>query len=441
MDVLYRRCAGVDVHKKTLSVCVSCIGDDDKVRTETRQFGAMTRDILALGDWLREAGVTHVAMESTGVYWKPIWNLLEGHFELVLCNARDVKQVPGRKTDMKDCQWIAKLMQHGLLKPSFVPSRPMRELRDLTRQRVQLVNEHSTVANRIQKVLEDANIKMASVLSDILGISGRDMLAALVSGERDPEALAQLARGRLREKHSELVAAFEGKLDDHHSFLLQMYFSHLSHLESLIARFDARIDEMVAAEELNSHEDNLPPKLDATDEADGVLPFSAAVELMTTIPGVSKCSANAIVAEIGTDMARFPDPGHLASWAGLCPGSKESAGKRYSGKTTKGNRWLRRVLTQAACAASRTKGTYLSAQYRRIASRRGKKRATIAVAHSILTSIYHMLIKHQPYLDLGPAHLDNLNRERSAQNHVRRLRKLGYNVTIEPIHEPEKHPA
>ena len=421
MDVLYRRCAGLDVHKKTVQACLRCVDDQGKVQTQTRQFGTMTRDILALGDWLRQSQVTHVAMESTGVFWKPIWNLLEGCFEFVLSNARDVKQVPGRKTDVKDAQWLAQLMQYGLLKSSFVPSRPMRELRDLTRQRVQTVNEHTATANRLQKVLEDANIKLASVASDILGVSGREMLKALIAGESDPQVVAELARRRLRGKIPELVAALEGSLNDHHRFLLRMYFDHLLHLEAMIAQFDARIDQMIAA-----------PELDDADEAEPILPFPEAVQLLTTIPGISECAAEAIVAEIGTDMSRFPGPHHLASWAGICPGNNESAGKRHSGKTTGGNRWLRRVLTQAAWAAASTKDTYLSALFRRIASRRGKKRAIMALAHSMLVSIYYMLSRNEPYADLGGDYLDQLHPQRLAYSLTKRLEKLGYQVTLVP---------
>jgi len=424
MDVLYCCCAGLDVHKKTVQACVRRLSDDGQLRTETRLFGTMTRDILALGDWLAEWEVTHVAMESTGVFWKPIWNLLEGRFELVLCNAREVKQVPGRKTDVKDCQWLAQLMQYGLLKASFVPSRPMRELRDLTRQRVQLVNEHTATANRLQKVLQDANIKLSSVATDVLGVSGRDMIRALIAGEQDPEQLANLARRRLRNKLPELTAALEGGVDDHHRFLLQMYYEHLTHLEEMIARFEARIDEMLQ-----------DPALDAACVPEGALPFPIAVQVLTTATGIDECTAQAVLAEIGTDMSRFPGPDNLCSWTGICPGNNESAGKRYSGKTTKGNRWLRRALTQAAWAASHTKDTYLSALFRRIAARRGKKRAIVAVAHSLLVSIYYMLKRHETYHDLGPDHLNQLHPERLTRSLTKRLETLGYAVTLEPLQE------
>jgi transposase len=424
MEVLYRCCAGLDVHKKTVQACVRRVSEGGQVRTETRLFGTMTRDILALGDWLAECQVTHVAMESTGVFWKPIWNLLEASFELVLCNAREVKQVPGRKTDVKDCQWLSQLMQYGLLKASFVPSRPLRELRDLTRQRVQLVNEHTATANRVQKVLEDANIKLSSVASNVLGISGRDMIQALIAGDQDPEGLADLARGRLRDKLPQLVAAFEGTLDDHHRFLLQMYWHHLTHLEAMIAQFEARIDEVLQE-----------PALNAAAGAD-VLPFPVAVQLLTTIPGVDECTAKAILAETGTEMSRFPGPDNLCSWAGVCPGNNESAGKRHSGKTAKGNRWLRRALTQAAWAASHTKNTYLSTLFRRLAARRGKKRAIVALAHSILTAIYYMLTRHETYTELGANYLDQLHPERLARSLTKRLQALGYAVTLEPLQQP-----
>lgn len=424
MEVLYPCCAGLDVHKKTVQACVRRVGPGGQVRAQTRQFGTMTGELLALGDWLAQQQVSHVAMESTGVLWKPIWNLLEGHFELVLCNARAVKQVPGRKTDVKDCQWLAHLMQCGLLKPSFVPDRPLRELRDLTRQRVQLVKEHTSVANRLQKVLEDANIKLSCVASDVLGVSGRDMIRALIAGEQDPQALADLARRRLRQKLPQLAAALEGQVDEHHRFLLQMYMDHLAHLEALIARLEARLEQVLASEALQE-----------TAGGDGVVPFPEAVRLLTTIPGVDKCTAQAILAETGTDMSRFPSADHLCSWAGVCPGNNESAGKRRSAKTPPGNRWLKRSLTQAAWAASRTKDTYLSALYRRLCARRGKKRAIVAVAHSILAAVYYMLSRHEAYQEAGGAYLDRLHPERLARSLTKRLEALGYSVLLEPLQQ------
>jgi transposase len=332
MDTLYPRCAGIDVHKNNVVVCLRCVDRSAKVIDEVRTFATMTRDLLALSDWLASHGVSHVAMESTGVYWKPVFNILAGRVEVILVNAEHIKQVPGRKTDVKDCQWIAQLLQHGLLKASFVPAEPIRELRDLTRQRTQLIQERSAAANRIQKVLEDANVKLASVATDVLGASGRDMLQALIDGETDPAELADLARRRLREKIPQLQLALEGRVTDHHRFLLRMHLDHVAHLEELIGRLSARIEEKMA-------------------------PFARAQERLETIPGVSQRVAETVAAEIGVDMKQFPSAGHLASWAGMCSGNNESAGKRRSGRTTKGDRWLKRILVQAAWAASHTKGT------------------------------------------------------------------------------------
>jgi transposase len=407
MDTLYAHCAGLDVHKKTVAVCVRHAGGDGKLRQQVRTFDTLTGSLLALADWLEEQGVTHVALESTGVYWKPVYHLLEGRFEILLVNAQHIKQVPGRKTDVKDCQWIAELLQHGLLKASFVPPPPIRALRDLTRQRTQLVGEKTAVANRIQKVLEDANIKLASVATDVLGASGRDMLEALCGGETDPEKLADLARKRLREKIPQLRLALAGRVTEHHRFLLRMHLDHLAHLEELIGRLGARVEEVLA-------------------------PFAEAAGRLTTIPGVSQRVAEVVVAEIGTDMKQFPTAGHLASWAGLCPGNHESAGKRKSGRTTKGDRWLRTVLVQAAWAASRAKGTYLAAQYQQLARRRGKKRALVAVAHTLLGIIYHMLRDGTSYVELGPDHLDRQDPERLTRRLVHRLERLGHKVTLEP---------
>ncbi len=407
METLYPRCAGIDVHKKTVAVCVRCADGPGRPRQQVRTFGTLTGDLLALADWLAEQGVTHVAMESTGVYWKPVYHLLEGRFEVILVNAQHIKQVPGRKTDVKDCQWIAELLQHGLLKASFVPPPPIRDLRDLTRQRTQLVGERTAVANRIQKVLEDANIKLASVASDVLGVSGRDMLEALCAGETDPAKLADKARKRLREKIPQLRLALAGRVTEHHRFLLRMHLDHLDHLDELIGRLGVRVEEVLA-------------------------PFAEAAERLATIPGVSQRVAEVVLAEIGTDMGQFPTAAHLASWAGLCPGNHESAGKRKTGRTTKGDRWLRTVLVQAAWAASRAKGTYLQAQYQHLARRRGRKRALVAVAHTLLGIIYHLLKDGTTYRELGPDHLDRQDPERLAQRLVKRLERLGHKVTLEP---------
>ncbi len=407
METLYPRCAGLDVHKKTVVACVRCADGPGKPRQEVRTFGTMTADLLALSDWLAERGVSHAALESTGVYWKPVYHVLEGRFALVLVNAQHIKQVPGRKTDVKDCQWIAELLQHGLLKASFVPPPPLRELRDLTRQRTQLVGEKAAVANRIQKVLEDANVKLAGVASDVLGASGRDMLEALCAGETDPVKLADLARKRLREKIPQLRLALAGRVTEHHRFLLRMHLDHLAHLEGLIGRLGARVEEVLA-------------------------PFAQAAERLQTIPGVSQRVADVVLAEIGTDMKPFPTAGHLASWAGLCPGNHESAGKRKTGRTTKGDRWLRTALVQAAWAASRAKGTYLQAQYRQLARRRGRKRALVAVAHTLLGIIYRVLKDGTTYRELGPDHLDRQDPERLTRQLVKRLERLGHKVTLEP---------
>ncbi len=367
----------------------------------------MTGDLLALSDWLAGHGVTHVAMESTGVYWKPVFNLLEGGVSVILVNAEHIKQVPGRKTDVKDCQWIAQLLQHGLLKASFVPPAPIRELRDLTRQRTQLIQERSAAANRIQKVLEDANIKLASVATDVLGVSGRDMLEALIAGETDPAKLAELARKRLREKIPALRQALQGRVTDHHRFLLRLHLDHVTHLEELIGRLGVRIEEALA-------------------------PFAEASQRLQTIPGVSQRTAETVLAEIGPNMEQFATAGHLASWAGMCSGNNESAGKRRSGRTTKGDRWLKRVLVQAAWAASHSKGTYLAAQYRRLAKRRGCKRALVAVGHTLLIIMYHVLKRGTTYAELGAEYLERLEPERLTRQLVKRLQSLGHKVTLEP---------
>jgi transposase len=366
MDILHDRCAGLDVHKKTVVACVRHVAADGRVEKQTRTFGTMTADLLELADWLKTQGVRHAAMESTGVYWKPIWHILDGAFELILVNARHIKQVPGRKTDVKDAEWIAQLLQHGLLSPSFIPPPPIRELRDLTRQRAQLVADKAAVANRVHKTLEDANIKLASVATDILGASGRAMIAKLIRGESDPEVLADEARASLKKKVIPLRRALEGRVTEHHRFQLEALMDQLRGLEDLIARYTARIEEAMR-------------------------PFAQAEARLMTIPGVGRQAAEVIVAEIGADMGRFPTAGHLASWAGLCPGNNESGGKRRSGKTTKGSRWLRTTLVQVAWAASHTKKTTFGATYRRWAKRLGKKKALVAVARKILVLAYTLL--------------------------------------------------
>jgi transposase len=409
MDTLYQRVAGLDVHKKTVVACVRVTQPDGSVEEHTRTFGTMTEDLLQLADWLSVASVTHVAMESTGVLWKPIWNLLDGgDWELLLVNAHELKQVPGRKSDVKDSQWIAQLLACGLLRSSFVPDRPQRDLRDLTRHRAQLVGEHTRCANRIHKVLQDANIKLSSVATDILGKSGRDILAALVQGQDAPEALAELARGKLRKKLPDLQRALCGEMTPHHQFMLAQLLDHLGHLEEQIARFDERI-------------------------ASALRPFDeqAHLERLDLIPGVNRQTIENVIAEIGVDMRQFPDADHAASWAGICPGNEESAGKRKRSKTTKGNVWLRRALCEAAWAAGRTKHTYFGMLFRRLAARRGKKRALVAVAHALLVVIYHLLKDPQlNYQELGEHYFDTLDPIRLRRHLVKRLESLGYDVTL-----------
>lgn len=407
MDTLYPRCAGIDVHKNNVVVCVRCCDRPGKVAEEVRTFSTMTADLLALSDWLAQRGVTHAAMESTGVYWKPVFNVLEGRVAVILVNAEHIKKVPGRKTDVKDCQWIAQLLQHGLLKASFVPPAPIRELRDLTRQRTQLIQERTAAANRVQKVLEDANVKLAGVATDVLGVSGRDMLEALIAGETDPARLADLARKRLREKIPALRLALQGRVTEHHRFLLRLHLDHVTHLEELIGRLGARIEEALT-------------------------PFAEAQERLQTTPGVSQRVAETVLAEIGPRMEQFPSADHLASWAGMCPGNNESAGKRRSGRITKGDRWLKRILVQASWAASHTKGTYLAAQYRRLARRRGQKKALVAVGHTLLVVIYHVLKRGTTYQELGADFLERLEPARLTRQLVKRLEALGHKVTLEP---------
>jgi transposase len=392
MDTIHPRCAGLDVHKKTVVACVRRLGDGGLAVATTRTFGTMTAELLGLADWLAEMGVTHAAMEATGVYWKPVWHLLEGRFELMLVNARHIKQVPGRKTDVKDAQWIAHLLQHGLLSPSFVPPPWIRELRDLTRQRAVLVRPRAHVANRIEKVLEDANIKLTAVASDVLGASGRDMIAGLIAGLEDPERLAELARKRLRIKIPQLRLALHGRVTEHHRFQLRMLMDQVAHLDRQVGQYGDRIAEVMG------RPGGGPAEAEA---AASPTPEEAATRL-ATIPGVGERSAQAIVAEIGTDMGRFATAGHLASWAGLCPGNDVSAGKRRSGKTTKGSVWLRTTLVQVAWAASHTKGTTLSATYRRWAKRLGRKKALVALAHKILRLMYALLKGNTDYRECLP---------------------------------------
>jgi transposase len=411
MQIIHACCCGLDVHKKRIVACLMLYDGAGQRQKELRTFGTMTQDILALADWLTATGCTHVAMESTGVYWKPVYNLLEGLFEILVVNAQHIKAVSGRKTDVKDAEWIADLLQHGLLRGSFVPLAPQRDLRDLTRHRSTLVAEGARIVNRLQKVLEDANIKLAAVASDIAGVSARAMLQGLIDGETDVQALAELARGQMRTKRDVLEQALVGRMRPHHAFLLTEHLSHLEYLDESIARFMAELQARL-------HEA----------EAD--------MALLDTIPGISWRAAEIILAEIGRDMGRFPSAKHLASWAGICPGNYESAGKRKNGKTRKGSRWLRQVLIEAAHGAAHTKHTYLAALYRRMQARRGTKKALVAVGHAILVIIYHILSRKEPYQDLGANYFDERDRHAVQRRLVRRLEQLGYQVTIQPAPTP-----
>jgi transposase len=409
MDTLLMCVAGLDVHKKSVWAAIRKTDPTTGNVSETvKQFGTMTPDLLALVDWLSTAGVRHVAMESTGIYWKPIWNILEERFSLLLANPRELKQVPGRKSDVRDCQWIAHLLACGLLTASFVPDRTQREVRDLTRLRARLEDERIRTANRIHKVLEDANLKLASVASDIFGKSGREMLAAICKGIEDAKQLSELAYGRLRAKLPELQRALAGRVTEHHRYLLGQLLQHFEELESQIAELDRRIAEVFH-------------------------PFAdeATIKRLDALPGVNLRTIQNVLAEIGVDMRRFPTAGHLCSWAGLCPGNEESAGRRKHSATTKGNRWLRRALCEAARAASRKKDSYFLAQYRRLASRRGANRASLAVAHSLLVVIYELLShSDNQYRDLGATYFDQLNPQRVQRYLVKRLEALGYQVSL-----------
>ncbi len=408
MRVVYRRCCGLDVHRKTVVACVLLTGDDGRVCKQVRTFGTMTAELLALADWLDTLGVTQIAMESTGVYWKPVFNLLEGEGRtIVLVNAQHVKAVPGRKTDVKDSEWLADLLRHGLLKASFIPPAAIRELRELTRYRKTLVQERAQEANRLHKVLETASVKLSVVATDVLGVSGRAMLAALLEGQDDPEGLAELARGRLRAKLPELRRALEGRVQRHHRVLIARILAHIDFLEESIADVQQEIEQCLG-------------------------PFVEAVDLLQTIPGVSEQAAATIVAEIGVDTGRFPSAKHLASWAGLCPSNRQSGGKRLSGKPTEGNTWLKGVLGEVARAIARSRGTYLHAQYHRLARRRGKYKAVVAVAHSVLVIAYHLLKTGRPYNELGADYFERLDAKRIERHHVKRLQQLGYEVTLAP---------
>jgi transposase len=406
MRVVFERCCGLDVHKDTIVACLMIGPAAGPVSTEVRTFGAVTSELLRLRDWLEQEGATHVAMESTGVYWKPVFNILEGGPEVWLINAQHLTRLPGRKTDVKDSEWLADLLRHGLVKPSFVPPMDTRDLRDLTRYRTRLIGDRTSEVNRVQKVLEGANVKLGSVASDVLGVSGRAMLDAIVAGERDAEKLASLARGRLKGKKDELILALEGMVRSHHRFMLRQHLAHIDHLNGLIDELSREIEERLR-------------------------PFLEVVKWFDEVPGIGQRLAENLLAEIGTNMNQFPSSAHLASWAGICPGNNESAGKRFSGKTRKGSPWLRSALVEGAWAAATKQGTYFRARYLRIKARRGPKKAIVAVAHSLLVVLYEMLRNRVAYRELGAAHFDRLTHDTTRRRLIKRLEALGYQVTLE----------
>jgi transposase len=408
METLVRRCAGLDVHKASVVACARIIDENGELQSFTQSFGTTTSDLVALNDWLISHGVSLVGMESTGVYWKPVYTLLETEFECWLLNAQHLRNVPGRKTDIGDAAWIAQLVAHGLVRPSFVPPKEIRELRELTRYRKAVIQERSREAQRLHKALESAGIKLSSVASDILGVSGRAMLDALIGGTHDPDILAELARGRLRKKLPALRKALLGWFSPTHRILVGEMLAHLEYLDESIERLSDDVAAMIA-------------------------PFAKAIDLLDTIPGVNRRTAEVLVAEIGVDMGRFPSAGHLASWAGLCPGNNESAGKHFSGKARKGSKWLRVALVESAEAASRMKDTYLAAQYARIKGRHGHKKAVFAVAHSILVIAYHLLERDQPYDELGGDYfIERQNKDSYQRRLVKQLERMGYDVALSP---------
>lgn len=408
MKVMHERCAALDVHKKTVTACLIVPDADSCPKKEKRVFGTMTQDLLHLAEWLLQAGCTHVAMESTGVYWKPVYNILEGNFEIILANAHEVKNVPGRKTDISDAEWLAELTRHGLIRGSLIPPEPIRGLRDLTRYRTSLIRQKVAEVNRLQKFLEDANIKLASVATDITGVSAKAMLAELLAEKKPVTEIAELAKGRLRSKIPELQKALEGRFKPHHKVLLTQILAHIDYLDEAIAALDAEIEELMR-------------------------PFAEIVERLDEIPGVDERAAQVIIAETGGKMEPFPTAGHLASWAGMCPGNHESGGKRKSGRTTKGSPWLRSMLVQCAHAAGRSKNTYYSALYHRLVSRKGKKRAAVAVGHAILVAVYHIINNGTRYQDLGADYFDRLDRHAVARRLKKRLEAIGFRVELQDL--------
>lgn len=416
MKIFYKCCCGIDVHRSTLKANLRRTGvKGKKDLDEVREFGTMTHELLELADWLKEAGCTHIGVESTGVFWKPLFNILACDFDIILVNAKHYRGIPGHKTDAKDSRWLGNLLQHGLLKASFIPPQHIRDLRDLTRQRRKLIQEKSSVVNRIHKILQDANIKLSSVISDIMGISGREILRMLIHGETDSAKMSECARGRMKTKKKELSYALEGGVTQHHRFMLTQHLKQIEFLEELIMEFNHRIDNHLHGQNVKGEDS------------------SDLVKLLETIPGVERRSAEEIIAEIGTNMNQFPNEGHLSSWAGVCPGNNETGGKRKSGKTTKGSRWLKATLGEIAWAASRTKSTYLSAHYRRIVRRRGKPKSIVAVGHTMLVIAYHMIKHRIPYKELGADYFDKMDEKKLVSNMVKRLKRLGYDIDLDDL--------
>jgi transposase len=412
MQVLYPNCAGIDVHKREIKVCLVWRDALGQRQQEVRTYGTMTQDLRDMRDWLREHGCQAAAMESTGVYWQPVFNLLEGEMEVLLVNPSHLQHVPGRKTDVKDCEWLAELLEHGLLRGSFIPPKEIRDLRDLTRYRRKLVQTRTAEVNRLQKVLEGANLKLASVASDVMGVSGRAILQELLAGQQDPQVLAELSKGRLRSKRDELAAALEGRFRPHHAGLLSRILGHIDFLEERIAEWDAKIEEMCR-------------------------PYAEDLERLDTLPGVGQRAAQDLIGEIGVDMSPFPSHLHLCSWARMCPGNNESAGKRKSGRTGPGNRWLRAILVECGQAAGRTKGTYLAAQYRRFARKKGKKHAAVGVGHSLLEAAYFILRDKVSYQDLGPHHWEELHKTQVIRYHLKCLEGMGLHVQVQEVPETD----
>lgn len=441
MELLHSHGAGLDVHKKTVVAHVRIAGSKGATTRHTRTFSTMTDGLLCLSDWLTSHAVSHVAMESTGEFWKPVYNLLEANFTVLVVNAQHMKNVPGRKTDVKDAEWIADLLCHGLVRGSFIPPQPQRDLRDLTRQRTNLVRDRATVVNRLQKVLEWSNIKLASVASDVLGVSARAMLEAIVAGHSDASALAELARGRLRTKQAELERALSGRVREHHRFLIAQHLLHIDFLDEQITTFDEQITTM-----MQEHDAPAPPANEAdvpaarepaasqpTSPGNEPLAWEAAVAIWDSLPGIGRRVAEQLVAEVGPDMSAFPSAAHLASWAKVCPGNRESAGKRLSGRTGKGNQWLRTSLVQAAHAAVRKRDSWLAAYYGRLVARRGVKKAIVAVAHKLLTIGYTLLQNRELYQERGAAALDERQTDKLLTRLRHKIEQLGYTVTLEPV--------